>query len=416
MVTGARMPDNNNDVETQHVHTYTTPGTYYPQATCGGYTATAGPVEVEGDQLETPENLTVSDVTDTTAAVSWDSVEDAETYLVTVQPGDAPPQETSSTSVGLEELLPETSYTVSVVAQAEGIGDSDPASESFETSSSETTQLDTPTGVEASGASESSIDISWSSVTDAGEYLVQYRVTGADDWSSAPVVTDTSATVTGLEAETEYELRVTARAEGFDDSEPSSVVTATTEDETPPQLDTPEVTTGDVGSDSVALSWSAIDNAENYLVEYRVADSSDWSEIDAVTSPEATVTGLEPSTEYELRVTARAEGYTDSDPSSVVTATTTSDDELAAPGGLDSPAQTTTAIDVEWSSVEGAEEYELRYRISGDEDWTSGESVSTTAATLDDLQADTSYEVQVRAVDGDDVSDWSDTLEQSTEE
>lgn len=86
--------------------------------------------------LDTPSNLAVSDITTSAAAVSWDSVDDAQTYVITVQPADVDPQETSSTSVDLEGLESNTEYTVSVVATSEDRPDSQPATETFTTSES----------------------------------------------------------------------------------------------------------------------------------------------------------------------------------------------------------------------------------------------------------------------------------------
>lgn len=84
------------------------------------------------EPLDAPENLAVADITDTTASVSWDAVDDAEDYLVTLEPADVEPQETDSTSVELEGLQPDTEYTVSVVARGER-PDSAAATETFTT-------------------------------------------------------------------------------------------------------------------------------------------------------------------------------------------------------------------------------------------------------------------------------------------
>lgn len=414
------MPDET--IETQHVHTYTTPGTYYPMATCGGYTATAGPIEVEGDQLATPENLTVSDIGDTSATVSWDAVEDAEQYLVTVQPGDAEPQTVTDTTATLEELLPETEYTVSVVAQAEGIGDSEPATETFETGTPGVEPLPTPTGLTAEADGPNAINASWDVVDDADEYLVEYRESGDEDWLSIPVVTEPEATIEDLEPATEYDVRVTARGDGWEDSDPTAPVSATTEADEPDQLDTPTgLAVDSTTEDSISVSWESVEDAETYLVEYRETGEEEWESLAPVEDTEATIPDLEDETEYEIRVTAQADGFTDSEPSDPVSVETDEDEEpeqLTTPENLASPAQTDTAIDVEWDAVDDAEEYEVRYQETDNgEDWEDIEPVTATAATIDDLTADTSYDIQVRAVaDGFTPSEWSDTLTQSTEE
>lgn len=277
-------------------------------------------------------------------------------------------------------------------------------------------QLATPTGVSAEADSETTITVTWDAVDDAEDYLVEYRVAGSDDWSTIEAVEDTEATIEDLEPATEYEIRVTARADGFADSEPSDVVTATTDEPPPDQLDTPTgVAAVADGPDAIDIEWDAVDDAETYVVEYRVAGSDAWSSSDGIEDTSTTVTDLEPDTEYELRVIAQADGFADSDPSAIVTATTEELPQLDTPTGLDTQGAGATNIDIIWSSVTDAEEYTVRWSLEGEGEWTESDPVSATEYDITGLEEETEYDIQVRAsAAGFTDSEWSATYTEST--
>ncbi len=56
-----------------------------------------------------------------------------------------------------------------------------------------------------------------------------------------------------------------------------------------------------VGSDSIALSWYAVDNANDYVVRYRQLETSTWQMV-TVSSNMPTINGLNACTDYEIQV------------------------------------------------------------------------------------------------------------------
>ena len=94
-------------------------------------------------------------------------------------------------------------------------------------------KLAKPTGVKLS-VDDSKIQVDWSAVTDATGYTVQWNSTSSTDWSSPSSATISSgSTVThkitsGLDADKTYYFRVIATIAGYDDSAPSTVVSAKT--------------------------------------------------------------------------------------------------------------------------------------------------------------------------------------------
>jgi hypothetical protein len=108
----------------------------------------------------------------------------------------------------------------------------------FETFTADTTAPPVPTGLSATAASSSQIDLSWNASTDAAgganhyvsgtqDYLV-YRSTDQTNFSLRTTVTGTSYQDTGLSATTRYDYKITARDVELNESAQSTAVNATT--------------------------------------------------------------------------------------------------------------------------------------------------------------------------------------------
>ncbi|TCJ17857.1 T9SS type A sorting domain-containing protein [Flaviaesturariibacter flavus] len=72
-----------------------------------------------------------------------------------------------------------------------------------------TTTCGVPTGLSASSVTSSSATVSWSAVSGASSYTVQYKTTAASTWTTAAsAATGTSVTISGLTASTAYNWQV----------------------------------------------------------------------------------------------------------------------------------------------------------------------------------------------------------------
>lgn len=173
-----------------------------------------------------PQNVKTEATSSSSIKVSWDAVEDADSYTVYYRlslgagnesyerDGTETVKPTTDTSVSIYDLTEWKIYIFFVTAQ-------NSAGESFANvvfdypcstndpdesgSSGTTTKLSAPTGLIATTISSSSIQLSWNSVNEANMYYI-YK---SEDYSSktASVVsstTSTSMTVSGLKANTTY--------------------------------------------------------------------------------------------------------------------------------------------------------------------------------------------------------------------
>ena len=179
---------------------------------------------------------------------------------------------------------------------------------------------DTPTGLSVDQTTESSISLSWTAAgSNETQYTLQYRVNGGATWSSQSSA-GTSATVSGLSSSTTYDFRVKAIC-GTDGSAYSATVSGTTD--APAPCNAPSgLAVSNITSQSLQASWNAVGNATQYELEHRPSGGS-WTST-VVSSTSATVSGLQPSTTYEVRVSSDC-GGTLSSPSGSVMATTLDD-------------------------------------------------------------------------------------------
>ncbi|MCQ2275453.1 MAG: fibronectin type III domain-containing protein [Bacteroidales bacterium] len=85
----------------------------------------------------------------------------------------------------------------------------------------------TPSNFTASNITATSVDLSWTPVSSESEWIVEYKSDSDPDWNVMNSYT-TSLTVSGLDSNTTYSFRVKANCGGGDESNYTSVITATT--------------------------------------------------------------------------------------------------------------------------------------------------------------------------------------------
>jgi chitodextrinase len=156
--------------------------------------------------------------------------------------------------------------------------------------------LAAPTGVAVTGVTDTSVSLSWNSVSSAAGYNV-YR-DGAKVNASA--IASTAFTDSGLTSGTGYSYTVKATTASGGTGAASVAVNATTTG-TPPPLAAPTgLTVSSTTSSAVSLSWSAVSGATGYNV-YRNGSKVNAS---AITTTSYTNTGLAASTTYSYTATA----------------------------------------------------------------------------------------------------------------
>ena len=216
--------------------------------------------------------------------------------------------------------------------------------------------LTTPIGLSASDYGSGQIYLSWSPVSAATHYYVYRSTSYNGTYTVVTSVTSPWYTDSGLSMNTTYYYKVTAINNSG--SSPNSVITSATTAYAYPSIPT-GLSANAQNSSRIYLSWNNTPNATSYRI-YRSISGGSYSYIMAVSSSDYTDTGLEPNTTYNYKILA-SNNYGSSSYSSEVSAKTAP----AAPN-LTAVADGTTAINLSWNSVTGANTYILYSATSAD--------------------------------------------------
>ncbi len=366
------------------------------------------PVGATPTPLATP-TLTVEGKTGLTIAVSWNAVPNAERYSLSYKPS-------NSTTWTNKNVGTNTSYTISGLAldtsydlRLKAIGDGVNYKSVYSSIISETTNatpdpsetpmpLATPT-LSFAGRTGTTITVNWGAVDNAERYSFGYKLSSETTWTNKNVGTNTSYTVTGLDNNTSYDLRVKAIGDGETyKSVYSTVLTASTDASLTP-LATPVLTIAGATTSTITVNWDAVANAERYSFSYKLASETTWKNVNVGTDTSYTITGLEKGIEYDVRVKAIADGVVYKSVYSPIVRAQTS--ATAAP--LDTPVvtvdgQTATTISVSWEAVDNAERYSLSYKLANETTWTNVNVGTNTSYTITGLTQNTGYDVRLKAI------------------
>ena len=355
-----------------------------PLSIPGGWTST---LTFTTEECPAPTNVTVSNITATSAEVNW--TQPGAGYEWNVEYSTSSDFSTYHTAwaIGypwtLDNLVPGTTYYVRVKSSCY-----DPVeSSSIEGGTSDAVSFTTsdvscsaPTNLAVSNVTNHTAELSW---TENSSAVIWYVMVNGDE-AQAIEITDNPFTLTGLTPETTYTVAVRSDC-GYDMlSDWSSPASFTTLEACLPPTD---LTVSSTGAVSAVLTWTS---GDIYNLRYRTSSGGSWVEIlgDTLTSP-AAITGLQASTTYEVQAQrfCGADGY--SVWGNTVSFTTES---CAVPTDLEIVSVTATSITVTWAS---GLPYNVSYRSSGL--WSILYN-RTPPVTITDLTPGTEYRIRVQDV------------------
>ena len=250
--------------------------------------------------------------------------------------------------------------------------------------------------------------LDWSNVTDADEYEV-YLSKNSGAYSLVGTVTNSNATISQLDYDTSYKVKVRAYNEKYDEYGTYSDIKSfkTEEDEDKIEIGKVRNLSVDVDGNKVYLDWSNVADADEYEV-YLSKNSGAYKLVGTVANSNATISQLDYNTSYKVKVRAYNEKYdeygTYSDIKSFKTEKRYNDDDeddytsttVGTVRALSLEVQNRNEVALEWSAVSGADGYEVYLS----EDGGSYKHVLTTKYVkeiITDLEYNTSYRVKVRA-------------------
>ncbi|MGU9978132.1 MAG: fibronectin type III domain-containing protein, partial [Candidatus Oxydemutatoraceae bacterium WSBS_2016_MAG_OTU14] len=196
-------------------------------------------IKTESFFLSPPVDIRLSKTTNS-ITVRWSTVDSTlniGSYLLSIDPDTAGDEEqtieVSANGYPFEDLLPDTTYTVSVVSSRDETGYIQSSAYRATTRTTALPQLDAPAGLVPSTITGNSISFAWSLVAEATTFNVRlYRGTDTSATALRTLTilqsgTSNSASLDMLAPVTLYTIEVIAQAEGYRASVPTTVTAMT---------------------------------------------------------------------------------------------------------------------------------------------------------------------------------------------
>jgi hypothetical protein len=194
--------------------------TYSVTSTCSTGTSTAltGTFSTFATSCGNPTSLTAGSVTSSGATLSWGAVSGALSYNLQYKTSASTTWttiNTTATSRVLTGLTANTIYNWQVQAVCNGLSGTYVAGTNFTTLAA--ASCGNPTGLVAGSITSSGATLTWTAVTGAASYNVQYKTSTATTWTTTTSTT-ASKSITGLSAGTVYNWQVQAVCTGASSS------------------------------------------------------------------------------------------------------------------------------------------------------------------------------------------------------
>jgi hypothetical protein len=347
------------------------------------FTSTGGVTWTGTDTLVIPVSLPAPGAPSITAgdgqlALSWTAVTNAAEYEVYYSTGasipENPAQTVSATTAAISGLTNGTTYNVWIKAKTS----------SGVTSTASPMASGKPIGNMGAvmlSPGDSALNLSWISVPGADEYELYCDTSATMPGTAAQTVSTTAASITGLTNGTSYNVWVKPKnAQGTGGV--SAMASGT-------PLAVPGTLTVSAGNGQLTVNWAAVSGATGYEVYYSTISYIPSDPAVTVTGITTTLTGLTNGTTYNVWVKAKnTTGTSGASPmasgkpiGNMGTVTVSSGDEK---------------LNLSWSAVAGADEYEVYYSTGTTIPGTAAQTVSTTTANITGLTNGTSYNVWVK--------------------
>lgn len=390
-----------------------------------------------GPSCSIPRNLDVTSIAETSATLTWDSVELADTYeyrYKITSSGTWITDTVTATSAAISGLSAASEYEFQVKSLCPG-GDSSDYSSSYLFN---TDGCDTPTGLGASNIGDNSATISWNAIPEATSYELNYKISSASTWDTTTTST-TTVNLTGLVKATYYDIQVKSICSGIGTSSFSGIESFKTTGEADYCA-----SSGGPGSYIDRVQVGALDNASGAgdytdfsytvapvvlnpgTVSYTLETGAGtnyfmlWIDFDGdgvfSTSERLVSYGLHYQTSgtftipdvsitTRMRVSAKANsqqagpcdtfssGEVEDYRVTISSGTPTCD----IPGNLSTSNITETSATLTWGAVTGATGYDVRYKPTASGTWTTTTS-SSSSKDITGLTSGTEYEFQVSTV------------------
>lgn len=373
-----------------------------------------------------PSNLAATNITTTTADLSWTENGTASEWIVYHKIStDSIWTETTvySTNYQLTGLTPDMSYSVRVASDCGNGTDVSPFSNlvSFITLPT----CPSPSGLTVSNISQTNVDLAWTSNGAETSWDIVYGAVGFDIDTEGTIVTATTNpfTLTGLTAATNYQVYVRANCGSGDISNWSSPIQFnTTICDLSEQCEYTFICTDSYGDgwnggalviEQNSITIATIEAIDHYGSGNSYTDtfhvmlcdniSTTFNWIEGFYDNEVALTILDPAGN---QLFSSVDMINASSPIlTIVTNCSAVGESCDTPTNVQVNAASNSA-NVSWTSTESA--WIVEYKLATASNWTASPTLTTTTYNITGLTASTNYVVRVKSVcDASNESDWS---------
>ena len=332
-----------------------------------------------------PESTTSSSI-----VLIWNAVPNAEKYNISYKPhgtADWLPYSgmADTATIKVNGLSAGTAYDFRLQAEGEGI-----ASE-YTYCTGLYTKYAPVSGVKTEDVTQDTILLKWNASPNAFTYTVEYKEHSENDWIVAKEkLKETSVVISGLSQGTSYDFRITAAGEALpsDYSELKNQYTCYSA--------VKDLVENCVNTDSVILTWSPVENAAEYRIEYREHETEEWLSASSAEETSATVDSLSSGVAYDFRVCAAGDA-----PNSEYTYLNSVYTHYEPIAEVEASNIRTSTVSLTWSPVVNAQKYYVEYKESNTETWTKHfpdvAATSVTSLSVTGLKSGTSYDFRICA-------------------
>jgi hypothetical protein len=266
-----------------------------------------------------PSSLTTTAIGINGATLNWAAVTGATSYNIQYKVNTATTWTTVTSTTNskiLTGLMAGNIYQWQVQSICAGGSSTYSSAVTFTTTAA--ANCGTPVGLTSASVTTTSAALTWTAVTGATSYNIQYKTNAASTWNITTSTTN-SKTLTGLLNASGYQWQVqSVCASGT--STYSAAATFTTL--SPATCGVPaNLLTSSITATGAVFGWSAVTGATSYNVQYKVATATTWTSV-TTSSTSLIVTGLNVVTTYQWQIRAVCTSGT-SAYSSTLTFTTT---------------------------------------------------------------------------------------------
>lgn len=297
-----------------------------------------------------PSSVSVAKTGDTSAALTWTSGKNADSYQIyrkkSTESDYVSIGTTTETSYTDSAATPGYTYYYKIVSLYQGTSSSDGVTASISMA------IQAPANVKATSEDYNTIKLSWNSVTGATQYFVYRSTKSSSGYSKLATVTTNSYSDDTAATGTKFYYKIQAandNTEAIGTSSDSSVVSAKTKLEAPSSLKVKRKS-----YNKLKIKWSKVSGATKYCVYRSTNKNSGYQKIATVTGTSYTNKGLTCGTKYYYKVRAvnstAKSGYSKVKGKKPIPLATSS---------LKATSKSYTSIKVKWSKASGATKYIL---------------------------------------------------------